>query len=145
MQQRDDRALHVHLDALVYAVVLQRADHFQPGAVAHVRQPGVFVPAEVALQDATVRGAIEQRAPRLQFAHALRRLLGVQLGHAPVVHVLAAAHGVGEMHLPIVARVHVRQGRGDAALGHHRVGLAEQRFTNQANGQPGGRSLDGRP
>ena len=145
LQQRDDGALHVHLDTLVNAVVLQRADHFQPGAVADVRQPGVFVAAEVALQDAPVLGTVEQRAPRFELAHALRGFLGMQLRHARVVHVLAAAHGVGEMHLPVVALVHVGQGRGDAALGHHRVGLAEQRFADQADGQPGGRRLDGRP
>ena len=117
LQQRDDRALHVHLDALVDAVVLQGADHLQPGAVAHVRQAGILVTAKVSLQDAAVPRAIEQRAPRLQLAHALRRLLGMQFGHAAVVHVLAAAHGIREVHLPVVALVHVGQGCRNAALG----------------------------
>jgi hypothetical protein len=51
--------------------------------------------------------AIEDGAPRLELAHAVGRLLGVQLGHAPVVEVLAAAHRVGEVHLPAVAVVDV--------------------------------------
>ena len=95
------------VDALVDAVVLQRADHLQAGAVADVRQPRIAVAAEVALQDAAVLRAVEDRAPGLQLAHAVGRLLGVQLGHAPVVEVLAAAHRVGEVDLPAVAIVDV--------------------------------------
>ncbi len=64
-------ALHVKIDALVDAVILQGADHLQAGAVAHVRQARITVPAEIALQNLAVFGAIEQRAPSLQFAHAL--------------------------------------------------------------------------
>ncbi len=123
-----DGALHVDVDALVDAVILQRADHLEAGAVADVREARIAMAAEIALQDAAVLGAIEQRAPGFQFAHAVRRFLGVQLGHAPVVEVLAAAHGVGEMDAPVVAIVHVGHGGRDAAFGHDRVGLAEQRF-----------------
>jgi hypothetical protein len=50
----------------------------------------------------------------------------VQLGHPPVVDVLAAAHGVGEVHAPVVAVVDVRERRGHAAFGHHRVRLTEE-------------------
>ncbi len=73
------------------------------------------------------------RAPRLELAHAVGRFLGVQLRHAPVVDVLAAAHRVGEMDLPAVAVVDVGERRGDAAFGHHRVRLAEQRLADQAD------------
>ncbi len=128
-----DRALHVHVDALVDAVVLQRADHLEAGAVADVRQPRIRVAAEVALQDPAVRGAVEDRAPGLELAHALGRLLGVQLRHAPVVDVLAAAHRVGEVDLPVVAVVDVGQRRRDAALGHDGVRLAEQRLADEAD------------
>ena len=129
----EHRALHVHVDALVDAVVLQRADHLQPGAVAHVRQAGILVPAEVALEDAAVGGAVEQRAPRLQLPHPVRRLPRVQLGHPPVVDVLPAAHRVGEVHLPAVAVVHVAQRGRHAALGHHGVRLAQERLADQAD------------
>ncbi len=133
------------VDALVDAVVLQRADHLQAGAVADVGQPRVLVAAEVALEDAAVCGAVEEGAPRFQLAHAGGRLLGVQLGHAPVVDVLAAAHGVGEVDLPVVAVVHVGQRRGDAALGHDGVRLAQERLAHQPHRHPARRRLDGGP
>ena len=56
---------HVHVDALVDAVILQRADQLQAGAVAHVCQARKLVATEVALQNAPLAGAIEQRPPRL--------------------------------------------------------------------------------
>src|SRR5215470_3344156 len=52
-----DLALHVDVDALVDRVVLERADHLQAGAVAHVGQARVAVPAEVALRDQALLGA----------------------------------------------------------------------------------------
>ena len=145
LEQRDDRALHVHVDALVDAVILQRADHLEAGAVADVGQPRIAVAAEVALQDASVLRPIEHRAPRFELADAVGRFLRVQLRHAPVVHVLAAAHRVGEMDLPVVAVVDVGQRGGDAALGHHRVRLAEERLADEADRDAGGGGLDRRP
>jgi hypothetical protein len=127
----------------VDGVLLEGADHLQAGAVAHVGQPGVAVTAEVALQDATVLGPVEERAPALQLQHALGRLLGVELGHAPVVQHLAATHGVSEVDLPVVLRPHVAEGRRDAALGHHGVGLAEERLADQRGARSLGRGLDG--
>ena len=144
LEQREDRALHVHVDALMDAVVLQRADHLEPGAVADVREARIPVPAEVALEDAPVGRAVEQRAPRLELAHAVRRFLRVQLGHAPVVDVLAAAHGVGEVDAPVVAVVDVAQRRRHAALGHHRVRLAEQRLADESDRDAGGGGFDRR-
>ena len=114
-------------------VILERPDHLEAGAIADVGQPRILVAAEVALQDAAVGRAIEERAPRLELADAVRRLLRVQLRHAPVVHVLAAAHGVGEMDLPAVAIVDVGQRRRDAALRHDGVRFAEQRLAEEAN------------
>ena len=144
LEQRDDRALHVHVDALMDAVVLQRADHLQAGAVADVRQPRIAVAAEVALQDFPVLRPIEHRAPRLELADAVGRFLRVQLRHAPVVHVLAAAHRVGEMDLPVVAIVDVGQRGRDAALGHHGVRFSEQRLADEPDGDAGRRGLDRR-
>ena len=103
------RALHVHIDSLMDAVVLKRANHLQAGPVADVRQARIFVPSEVALENAAVWGAVEERTPCLQLLDPVGRFLRVELGHAPVVDVLAAAHGVGEVNLPVVAVVHIAQ------------------------------------
>src|SRR5581483_12423875 len=58
--------------------------------------------------------------------------LGVDLGHTPVVEELSALHGVAEMGAPVVSGVHVAHGGGDSAFRHHRVGLAQKRFANDA-------------
>ena len=136
-EQIDQRALHVHGDAAVDGVILQRPDQLEARAIADVRQAGIAVAAEVALQDAAVRRAVEDRAPGFELADAVRRFLRVDLGHAPVVDVLAAAHRVGEVHLPVVAVVDIRQRRGDAALGHHGVRLAQERLADQADRDAG--------
>ena len=114
-------------------MILQRANQLEPGAIADVREPRIAVAAEVALVDAAVRRAIEHRAPGFELAHAIRRFLRVNLRHAPVVDVLAAAHRVGEVDLPVVAIVVVRQRRRHAAFGHDGVRLAEQRLADQAD------------
>jgi len=126
-----DIALHVDVDALVHRVLLEGADHLEPRAVAHVGEARVAVPAEVALADEAVLGAVEQRAPFLQLEHAVRRLHGVQLGHAPVVEHLAPAHGVAEVDLPVVLFPDIAHGRRDAALRHHGVGFAEERLADE--------------
>ena len=143
-QQADDGELHVDVDAAMDPVILQRADHLEPGAIADVRQTRIAMAAEVALEDPAVRGPVEHRAPGLELADAIRRFLRVQLGHPPVVDVLAAAHGVGEVHLPAVAVVDVGERRGDAPFGHDRVRLAEQRLADQADLDAGRRRFDGR-
>ena len=145
LEQRDDRALHVHVDPLVDAVILQRADHLESGAVADVGQPRIPVAAEIPLKDPAVAGPIEHRAPRFELADTVGCFLRVQLRHAPVVHILAAAHRVGEMDLPVVPVVDVRQRGRNASLGHHRVGFSEQRLADEADGDAGSRRLDGRP
>ncbi len=61
-----------------------------------------------------------------------------------LIDVLAAAHGIGEMHFPIVAIVDIGQRGRDSALGHHGVRFAEQTFANHADRNAGGRSFNGR-
>ena len=114
------------IDSLVNSVVLQSADHFQSGTIADVRQARIFMAAEIPLQNPAILGAIENRAPSLELAHSRRRFSGVQLRHPPIVDVLPAAHGVGEMDLPVVAVVNVGERGGDAAFRHHRVSFSEQ-------------------
>ena len=93
--------------------------------------------AEVALVDASIRRPIEDRSPRFELAHAVRRLLGVNFSHAPVVDVLTAAHRVREMHAPAVAIVVVPHRGSHAAFRHDGVRLAEQRLADQADGDAG--------
>ena len=76
LQQPDDRPLHVDRDALVDAVVLQRADQFQAGAVADVGEPRVLVAAEVALEDACRPWCGRRPRPSFEFADAGRALPG---------------------------------------------------------------------
>src|SRR6266404_4038827 len=63
LQQRQDRVLHVNINALVNSVVLERANHLQPSAITHMRQAGILVPAEIALQNAPVRCPVKERSP----------------------------------------------------------------------------------
>ena len=130
-QQAQDLALHEDVDAHGDDLLLQRADQLQAGAVADVGQAGVAVAAEVALEDAAVLGAVEERAPALELVDPVGRLLGVELRHAPVVEHLAAAHGVAEVDLPVVLGPDVAHGGGHAALGHDGVRLAEQRLADE--------------
>ena len=143
-EQRDDGDLHVDLDALMNAVVLQRADQFETGAVADVCESRIAVAAEISLQDLAVFCAVKNRSPRFEFADAVGSFFGVKLGHSPVVYVLAAAHRVGEMDLPVVAVVDVAHRRRHAALGHHGVSFAEQRLADQPDANARRRCLDRR-
>jgi hypothetical protein len=142
-QQRHHGEFHVDVESAMDAVILQRADHLEAGAVADVREPRILVAAEVALEDAAVGGAIEQRPPGFELADPVGRLPGVELGHPPVVDVLAAAHRVGEVHPPAVTIVDVGERRRHAPFRHDGVGLAEQRLADQPDFDPRRRGLDG--
>src|SRR4030095_5595927 len=77
-EQSQDGAFHMNVNALMYAVVLKRPNHFEPGAIADVSQPRVFVSPEITLKNSTIGGAIEHCAPCLEFANTIRRFPGVQ-------------------------------------------------------------------
>ncbi len=113
------------------ARLLQGTDQLEPRPVAHVGQAGEPVSPEVALQDTTVRGPVEQCAPPLELVDPVGCLLGMDLGHAPVVEHLAAAHRVAEVHLPVVLGPDIAHGRGRATLGHNGVRLAQQGLADQ--------------
>ena len=114
-------------------MILQCPNHFKAGTIAYMRKSWIFVAAKISLQNPTVFRAIEHRAPRFELSHTRGRFLRVQLGHAPVVHVLTAAHRIGEMHLPVVAIVNIGQRRRDSAFRHHGVRFAEKAFANHAD------------
>ncbi len=106
-------------------------------------QTAKSVAAEGALEDLSVLGAIEKRAPLLEFVNARGRFLRVKLGHAPVVQHFSAAHGVAEVGAPVVGRVDIGHGGGDAAFRHHGVGFAEEGFADDADGGALSESFDG--
>ena len=124
---------------------MEGANQFEAGPVADVGQAGEAVAAEVTLEDPAVGRAVEECAPCLELVDAVGRLLGVQLGHAPVVEHLAAAHRVAEVNLPVVLGVDVAHGRRDATLGHDRMRFAEQGLADERGAQTAGLGLDGRP
>src|SRR4029077_21107688 len=88
LEQRDDRVLHVDFDALMDAVVLERANQFQAGAVADMGESRIAVTAEIALKNSPIGSAIQHRAPGLELADAVGGFLCMEFGHAPVVDVL---------------------------------------------------------
>ena len=140
-----DRALHVDRDACRDGAILEGPDHLQPGPVADVGEPRIGVTAERPLEDPPVARPIEDRAPCLQFADAVRRLLGVELGHPRVVEELAPDHRVAEVDLPRVLGVDMRERRRHAPLRHDRVGLAKQRLADEPDRRPASGGLDRRP
>ena len=101
--------------------------------------------AEMSLQNFSILCAIENSAPRFEFANAVRRFLRVQLSHAPLIHILTAAHCIGEMHLPVIAFINIGQGRRDSAFGHYGVRFAEKRFANESNPNTCSRRFDSGP
>src|SRR5687767_7812918 len=114
-------------------VVLQRADHFKTCTVSHVRQTRIAMAAEVALENLAVAGSIEDGSPCLELTHACRSFPGVKFRHLPAVHVLTAAHGVGEVDFPVVSRIHRAQGSGNTAFSHYRVRFPKKRFAYETD------------
>src|ERR1700752_3178063 len=126
------------------AVVLERANHLETGAVADVSQARITMSAEVPLKDSAVFCAVEKRAPRFKFAYALWGFLRVKLRHAPVVKVLAATHRIGEVDAPVVAIIDIAERTGHPALGHNGVRFAQQRFAYHSPFRPRCCGFDGR-
>ena len=93
--------------------------------------------SEGALHDQTVGGAVKDPTPAFELEDAIDDLVRVELHHAPVVEELTTEHGVREVDLPAVLGVDVADARGDAALGHDGVGLAEQRFAHHRDAAAG--------
>ena len=62
-QERDNRALHVYIDPLVYSVILKSTDHLQTCAIAHVGETRIFMSTKIPLQNPSVFRSIENCAP----------------------------------------------------------------------------------
>ena len=49
LKKSKDCAFHMHIDPLMYPMVLERTDHLQACSVTNMREPRVFMSAEIAL------------------------------------------------------------------------------------------------
>src|SRR2546427_471470 len=115
LEQRDDRALHVNIDPLMYAVILKRSDHFEAGAIADMGETRIPMAAKIPLENVSLASPVEDGAPRLQLANAGRSFFGMEFGHMPVVEVLSSAHRVCEVNSPVVGGIDRAQRCGNAA------------------------------
>src|SRR6267142_6304354 len=114
-QQASNRAFHVNIDTLMHAAILQRANHFKSGPIAHVTEPFESMAAKSALQNISICGPVEQGTPLFQLANALRTFLRMNLGHAPVIKKLSAAHRVTKVRAPVISSIHIRHRCRDSA------------------------------
>src|ERR1039458_6856692 len=64
LEQRNHGVFHVNNNALMDAMILQRADEFEARAVADVRETRITMAAEIALRNFSFFCAVEHRAPR---------------------------------------------------------------------------------
>src|SRR6202041_2753315 len=55
-QQRDDCVFHENVETEMDSMVLKGADHLESRAVAHMRESGIPMPAEIPLQNSAVGG-----------------------------------------------------------------------------------------
>jgi hypothetical protein len=65
----------------------------------------------------------------------------MQFGHPPIVQVLSASHGVGEVDAPAIAVIRVGQGGSNPPFGHYCVRLAQKRFRDYGYFYSGSRSF----
>jgi len=75
LSAKSNRMFHEDVQAEVYPMVLQCANHFQAGPVTHMRQPRIPMTTEVPLQDLAIGGPIEDRTPCFQLTDTCWRLL----------------------------------------------------------------------
>jgi hypothetical protein len=67
----------------------------------------------------------------------------MEFGHAPVIEILTAAHGIGEVYTPVIAVIHIGEGGGNSTFSHNSVSLAEERLTHYSYLYTGCGGFDG--
>src|SRR6266545_2216467 len=98
--------------------ILKCADHLEPGAIPNMTKTLESMTAKGTLQDVAIAGAIKERAPLFQFTNTIGSFLRMNLGHAPVVQKLPAAHRIAKMRAPIIRSVDIRHRRRNTTLSH---------------------------
>jgi hypothetical protein len=144
VDQRERLHAFVHRDAVRDRLVAHREQHRVPGAVGDIAGAPLARAAEIARGDEAVRlvalgerdalavhhhlvlaalHAVPRHAPGRELAHRLRRGVHEHAHHVLVGAPVAAAHGVGEVHVLVVALAHrrVAEARLHAALRRGRV------------------------
>ncbi len=116
------------LDVVLDAVLIQRLQNHVAGAIGRVAGPAhrglavvAGVPAEAALVDAALGGAVERHPHLLQVEHRVDGFLAHDLHGVLVGEIVAALDGVERVPLPVVV-LDVGQRGAHAALG--RAGVA---------------------
>src|SRR5690349_175494 len=56
LQQAQNGVLHEDFDPLVHPIILEGADHFQTGPITDMGETGIFMAAEIALQNPPIFG-----------------------------------------------------------------------------------------
>ena len=148
--QRDVEGVELveELDVVLDAVLVQRLQDHVAGAVGGVTGPAhrrlavvAGVPAEAALVDAALGGAVERHPHLLEVEHRVDGFLAHDLDGVLVGEVVAALDGVEGVPLPVVL-FDVGQRRAHPALG--RAGVAAGRVElGQHRGAHPGPCLDG--
>ena len=160
--QRDVQRVELveELDVVLDAVLVQRLQDHVAGAVGGVTGASdgslavvAGVPAEAALVDAALGGAVERHPHLLQVEHRVDGLLAHDLDGVLVGEVVAALDGVEGVPLPVVLfdvgqrRAHAAlRGAGVAArrvqLGQHRGAHPRTRLHRGAHARPAGADDD---
>ena len=147
MEEAQHLDLHEDLDIVGDRLLLKRSDQLETGPVTDVGRDGRNgARRSRLLEDQAVPGAVEQGSPLFQLAYPVGRLLEPwSWAIRQLLEQLPAADGVVEMNFPAVLGVDIPQCRSHSALGHDRVGLAQQRLAHQRGAQLLGAGLDGGP
>jgi hypothetical protein len=146
----EDVELVVELDAGLDAVLVQRLQDHVAGAVGRVAGAAHWglavvagVPAEPALVDAALRGAVERQAHAARGRDRVDGLLAHDLGSVLVDEVVTALDGVEGVPFPVVV-LDVGEGGAHAALGGTRVRAGRVEL-GQDGGAGAGARLEGGP
>ena len=132
----------IELDARFDALLVERLQNHVPSAVCGVAAASnraftvvACMPAEAALIDLAVGGAIEWKAHALQFNHRGDRLTCEHFGRILVGEIVATLDGVEHVPLPVVL-FHVAERRADAALRRTRVRSSWVELRQYRSGDP---------
>jgi len=123
-------------------VLLQRADHLEPGAVAHVRETRVTCDAEMRCRECGLR-VRSKEPPLLELLDAVGASIGERLSHPPTGSGTAASSCRGKCTFQLSFGLDVSRARRRTPPSPMTVcGLAEERLAHQGHVAPCAAGLD---